>query len=285
MSRIQTRDSRPSSALRALAGAGGLLMLGAAPAAAAGPSLGVNVPPPSILTIAALLGAGFSLGFFAVAFLLDQLKEGGAPEGLKMLLGGVGAAGLGVTAILFALSWPGHGYPEPEPDRTWSPEMKQARLDSLARLDDYGLAADDGENRQFHVPVSRAMQDILDDPAKLAPQAITLSQPWEEMPLAERGRLIYEGLAMQQMGSVPGYAACKTCHSTDGTRILGPSFQGRWGTTAATSAGPVTFDRAYVVESVHEPMAKVADTYPPVMPAMPLTDEQIDAIVAFLQTL
>jgi hypothetical protein len=243
----------------------------------------MEVPPPSLLTIAALLGAGFSLGFFAVAFLLDQLKEGGAPEGLKMLLGGIGAGGLAVTALLFALTWPGRGYPGPEPDRLWSPELKQARLDSEAMLDDYGQIA--GEEPAFRVPVSRSMQDLVDDPARLAPKAIEMAMPWEEMPLAERGRLIYEGLAPQQTSSVAGYASCKTCHSIDGTRILGPSFQGRWGTTAATSAGPVTFDAAYVIESTREPNAKVADTYPPVMPAMELTDEHLEAIIAFLQTL
>lgn len=282
MRQTSQRRPRSSSALRALGLAGALLMLGSSPAAAA-EVFGIEVPPPSLLTIAALVGAGFSLGFFAVAFLLDQLKEGGAPEPLKMILGGVGASGLAVTALLFVLTWPGRGYPEPEPDRLWSPEIQQARLDSEAMLDDYGRIA--GEEPSYRIPISRAMQDLVDEPSRLAPKEIELAMPWEEMALAERGRLLYEGLAPQQTSSVAGYAACKTCHSTDGTRILGPTFQGRWGQPAATSAGTVTFDADYVIESTREPNAKIADTYPPVMPAMELTDEQLEAIIAYIQTL
>ena len=82
-----------------------------------------------------------------------------------------------------------------------------------------------------------------------------------------------------------GYASCKTCHTLDGTRLLGPSFQGRWGTTVQTSAGPVVFDREYLTESLRQPMVKISDTYPPVMPAMPMTEELIDAIEAYLSSL
>ena len=85
--------------------------------------------------------------------------------------------------------------------------------------------------------------------------------------------------------TVSGYVNCKTCHSLDGTRILGPTFQGRWGLPSSTSAGPVIFDEAYVIESTREPNAKVVDSFPPVMPAMALTDEHLEAIIAFLKTL
>jgi cytochrome c2 len=73
------------------------------------------------------------------------------------------------------------------------------------------------------------------------------------------------------------YAAktCNTCHTTDGSKKVGPSFKGFWGraTVALVPKGKKTVveafkaDQAYFMDSVTNPNGKVSDGYNPQMPA------------------
>jgi len=79
---------------------------------------------------------------------------------------------------------------------------------------------------------------------------------------------------------------CFTCHSLDGSRLVGPSFKGLMGRTTALADGTsVTADAAYITESIKEPMAKVVEGFPPAMPPLPITDEEITALIAYISTL
>jgi cytochrome c oxidase subunit II len=82
--------------------------------------------------------------------------------------------------------------------------------------------------------------------------------------------------------------ACDTCHSTDGTRLQGPTFEGLWGSEVEMEDGEVvTVDENYVRESILEPNARITAGYPAVMPSFSgsLSDQQIDAIIEYLKTL
>lgn len=78
---------------------------------------------------------------------------------------------------------------------------------------------------------------------------------------------------------------CNACHSLDGTRVVGPTFKGMWGSTHGSSAGPVTVEAEYFKESLLNPMAKVAEGYPPAMPPQALNDLEIESLALYLQTL
>lgn len=82
--------------------------------------------------------------------------------------------------------------------------------------------------------------------------------------------------------------ACNTCHSVDGSRLQGPSFQGLWGSERTFESGEtVTADENYIRESILEPNTKIVESYQPVMPtyAGTLNDRQIDAIIEYIKTL
>lgn len=82
--------------------------------------------------------------------------------------------------------------------------------------------------------------------------------------------------------------ACGTCHSSDGTDLIGPTFQGLWQSEVALESGEtVTADENYLRESILEPNAKIVDGYDPVMPtfAGTLNDRQIEAIIEYIKTL
>ncbi|MEW6051536.1 MAG: cytochrome c oxidase subunit II [Candidatus Zixiibacteriota bacterium] len=82
--------------------------------------------------------------------------------------------------------------------------------------------------------------------------------------------------------------ACFTCHSVDGTRLVGPSFKGRFGQREQmTDGAQLLVDENYIRESILQPKAKVVTGYDPVMPTYQgvLKDQQIDALIAYIKSL
>lgn len=76
---------------------------------------------------------------------------------------------------------------------------------------------------------------------------------------------------------------CNACHSLDGSRMVGPSFKGLLGRQEDTSAGKLVADKAYIVESIKQPAAKIVTGYPPAMPVIALTDIEVDSLVMFIE--
>lgn len=81
---------------------------------------------------------------------------------------------------------------------------------------------------------------------------------------------------------------CKSCHSIDGSRLVGPSYKGGFGTMRDLVGGKkVKFDENYVRESILDPKAKVAASFQPVMPSYKgqLSDDDIYSLVEFIKSL
>lgn len=76
---------------------------------------------------------------------------------------------------------------------------------------------------------------------------------------------------------------CNSCHSLDGTKIVGPTWKGLYGKSESTSAGDVTVDDAYLKESIIAPMAKITTGYPPAMPVMQFTDIEVQSLILFIK--
>lgn len=83
--------------------------------------------------------------------------------------------------------------------------------------------------------------------------------------------------------------ACQTCHSTDGSELTGPTWQGLFGSDRQLADGSsVEADENYIRESILTPDAKIAAGHTPGMMNSyqgQLSDEQIDAIIEFIKTL
>lgn len=79
---------------------------------------------------------------------------------------------------------------------------------------------------------------------------------------------------------------CLTCHSIDGESSIGPTFKGIYGrTTKLTNGSAITADDVYLRESIIKPEAKIVDGFDDVMPKPELTEEEINAIVEYLEAL
>jgi cytochrome c oxidase subunit 2 len=81
---------------------------------------------------------------------------------------------------------------------------------------------------------------------------------------------------------------CSACHTTDGTKGVGPSWKGLFGKMENCGAGGmVKVDEDYIRESMMNPTAKVVMGFQPVMPTFQgvLSDREIAAIISYIKTL
>lgn len=81
---------------------------------------------------------------------------------------------------------------------------------------------------------------------------------------------------------------CLGCHSLDGTPKVGPTFKallGRKETVIIAGAEKtITVDGAFIRDHILQPRSATVKGFPPVMPAIPMTEAELTAIVAYLET-
>lgn len=82
---------------------------------------------------------------------------------------------------------------------------------------------------------------------------------------------------------------CLGCHSTDGTKKIGPTLKGLYGKKVVVLTNgkerEIIADEEYLRKSILKPEADIVKGYAPIMPAIPVTDEDLQKIVEFLKTL
>ncbi|MHB8909799.1 MAG: cytochrome c oxidase subunit II [Syntrophales bacterium] len=81
---------------------------------------------------------------------------------------------------------------------------------------------------------------------------------------------------------------CLGCHSLDGTPKVGPTFKGLFGRkeTVIIAGGEkdITADGAFIRNHILHPRSAAVKGFPPVMPTIPMTEEELTAIVSYLET-
>lgn len=93
-------------------------------------------------------------------------------------------------------------------------------------------------------------------------------------PLATEGR------------SIARSSGCAACHGSNGTGGVGPSWVGRFGSTVELESGEqVLADEAYLRRAISEPAAEKVAGYSVIMPDNNLTDDEITAVVAYIEAL
>ncbi len=83
---------------------------------------------------------------------------------------------------------------------------------------------------------------------------------------------------------------CAACHKTDGTSQLAPTWKGLYGKEEKVSENgkvvSVKVDDAYIRESIKSPQEKITIGFENTpMPVFPITDEEIDQLIAYIKTL
>jgi cytochrome c551/c552/heme/copper-type cytochrome/quinol oxidase subunit 4 len=81
---------------------------------------------------------------------------------------------------------------------------------------------------------------------------------------------------------------CGACHSTDGSALVGPTWQGLYGTQEALDDGStVTVDDDYIKESIQDPNVRIVDGFTAGLmpPTLGVKDEEIPHIIEYMKSL
>ena len=81
-------------------------------------------------------------------------------------------------------------------------------------------------------------------------------------------------------------AGCTSCHGATSVRGLGPTWNGLAGSTVKLDDGStVVADDTYLAESIRSPSAKKVAGYSIAMPTIQLSDEEVAALIAYIDSL
>ena len=81
---------------------------------------------------------------------------------------------------------------------------------------------------------------------------------------------------------------CNACHSTDGSALVGPTWQGLYGTQETLDDGStVTVNDEYIKESIQNPNLKVVQGFTAGLmpPTLGVSDEEIPHIIQYMKSL
>lgn len=79
---------------------------------------------------------------------------------------------------------------------------------------------------------------------------------------------------------------CLACHSLDGSRGIGPSWQGSWGAPRRFTDGSETVvDAAYLRESMQQPALRIVEGHDNVMLPAGFTEAELQLMVDFIRSL
>lgn len=116
---------------------------------------------------------------------------------------------------------------------------------------------------------SQPVEEVVEEEAA---EEVDMSQ----LSAAERGEVWYKSNNL----------LCSTCHSIDGSQLVGPSFKGLWMKEGTLQDGSTyTADADYITKSIKEPNSQVVQGFAPAMPNLPVTDDQISDLIEYIKTL
>jgi cytochrome c oxidase subunit 2 len=106
----------------------------------------------------------------------------------------------------------------------------------------------------------------------------------------------YQGkkVEMSANGPPPGLQlyqekGCVACHSIDGSPRVGPSFKGLFGKTEKVitvgEEQTVVVDEAFIRNYIKDPDVVRVEGYPPLMPKISITNEELNALVDYIKSL
>ncbi len=79
---------------------------------------------------------------------------------------------------------------------------------------------------------------------------------------------------------------CLGCHSLDGSASAGPTWKGLFGKTETLADNTtVVVDEAYLKEAILDPNTTLVAGFSPIMPSYQLSDDELNALIAFTKTI
>jgi cytochrome c oxidase subunit 2 len=110
------------------------------------------------------------------------------------------------------------------------------------------------------------------------------------VPLAQRtspataGKSKLSPVVMANAQKLLATKGCIGCHSADGKVLVGPSFQKIYGRAEKLTDGTeISVTEEYLRESILEPGKKIVQGFQPLMPKLPLAEEELETLISYLK--
>ncbi len=152
-----------------------------------------------------------------------------------------------------------------------------------------GTLEKDGKEHEYTVDEAYVRRAIREPKSEVV-KGFRPIMPTIEMTDLELDAII--GFLLEGASTAPGpellkEKRCLGCHSLDGSKKIGPTLKGVFGRQGTLEIDGkehgYTVDEAYIRRAVREPKGEVVKGFRPIMPAIEMTDEELDAIVEFLK--
>ena len=116
---------------------------------------------------------------------------------------------------------------------------------------------------------------------------VQISEEALDAPLPTSGSVALPDDPIEAGEIVAANNACTACHTTDGTKLVGPSWKGLFGRIEAMNDGSsVTVNEEYLAESIRTPKAKVVQGFADTMPEFGfLTNKEVESLIAYIKSL
>lgn len=127
-------------------------------------------------------------------------------------------------------------------------------------------------------------EEAAPDESDNAPAAAETSETVETSEAADNESMVQAGRELYDTGGPTG-TACSTCHTLDGTTLVGPSFEGISERAGDRIEGMSAEE--YLHQSIVDPSVHLVEGYDDLMPDVygdQLSEEQVNELVAFLMT-
>lgn len=131
---------------------------------------------------------------------------------------------------------------------------------------------------------------VVEDEARF--QAWLQAQPTFAMALAGPATGTLAGAAggdaakISQGQALSQSKGCVACHTVDGSPRVGPTWKGLYGKQETMKDGSTALvDEAYLRSFIRDPQARQVKGFQPIMPRIELSDEELAALVAYIQSL
>lgn len=132
-------------------------------------------------------------------------------------------------------------------------------------------------------------QVVVEEPAAFEawlarqPTFAATQHPAPAAPAAGAGASVTDMLAAQGKALALS-KGCVGCHSVDGSVGVGPSWKGLYGSVQTFSDGSsARVDDAFLREEILTPQARLVKGFGPVMPTIPLSEDELKALMAYIR--
>ena len=123
---------------------------------------------------------------------------------------------------------------------------------------------------------------VVEDMAAYKGWALKQKTFAQTIPLATGAGPAADGSPASRGQAVAQAKGCVACHSTDGSRGVGPTWKGLFGKTETLEDGSTAkVDEAFLHGFIRDP--KPIKGFPPVMPKMELSDDDLTALIAYIR--